>query len=178
MANKDYVGDGITVHWEPAICQHSERCFRALPSVFDPKARPWVDASAATADELAAVVDTCPSRALTYTRTDGALMGSNGVAATPIVAVTNGDGATVDVVADSEVAQPIEPTAVTIEYRRNGPLVVRGDVEVRAPDGIAQRLDEVFLCRCGGSDSKPFCDGTHKRIAFEAAGVAPVSRRR
>ena len=87
METKDYVGDGITVHWEPAICQHSEHCFRGLPSVFDPKARPWVDVGAATADAIAGVVDTCPSRALTYTRTDGAPMGPNGVAATPMVAV-------------------------------------------------------------------------------------------
>jgi len=169
MANKDYVGDGITVHWEPAICQHSERCFRGLPSVFDPKARPWVDAQGASADEIAAVVDTCPSRALTYTRTDGAPLGTNGVAATPMVAVTtNGDG---------QPPTPDEPAVVTVEYRRNGPLVVTGDVEIRAPDGTLEHLDQAFLCRCGGSASKPFCDGTHKRIDFEAEGVEPVSRR-
>jgi len=172
MANKDYVGDGITVHWEPAICQHSERCFRGLPSVFDPKARPWVDAQGASADEIAAVVDTCPSRALTYTRTDGASMGTNGVAATPMVAVTRSD--------EGAGGHPPteEPAAVTVEYRRNGPLVITGDVEIRAADGTREQLDQVFLCRCGGSENKPFCDGTHKRIDFEAEGVEPVSRRR
>ena len=173
MANKDYVGDGITVHWEPAICQHSERCFRGLPSVFDPKARPWVDAMGAPADEIAAVVDTCPSRALTYTRTDGASMGTNGVAATPMVAVTPSDDG-----GGHPPPSPDEPAAVTVEYRRNGPLVVTGEVEVRAPDGTIEHLDQTFLCRCGGSGNKPFCDGTHKRIEFEAEGVEPVSRRR
>ena len=172
MANKDYVGDGITVHWEPAICEHSERCFRGLPSVFDPKARPWVDALGASADQIAAVVDTCPSRALTYTRTDGAPMGANGVAATPMVAITPSDDG------GGRPPSPEEPVAVTVEYRRNGPLVVTGEVVVRAPDGTIEHLDQAFLCRCGGSDNKPFCDGTHKRIEFEAEGVEPVSRRR
>jgi uncharacterized Fe-S cluster protein YjdI/CDGSH-type Zn-finger protein len=172
MANKDYVGNGITVHWEPAICEHSERCFRSLPAAFDPKARPWIDAQAASADEIAAVVDACPSRALTYTRTDGAPMGSNGVAATPIVAVgRNGDenGA-------AGARHTGEP--VTVEHRRNGPLVLTGELDVRDADGTLQHLDQAFLCRCGGSDAKPFCDGTHKRIGFEADGVEPVSRRR
>ena len=53
-----------------------------------------------------------------------------------------------------------------------------GPVDVEAPDGSVEHHDEVFLCRCGGSDNKPFCDGTHKRIEFEAPGVEPVSRRR
>ena len=173
MDTKDYVRDGITVHWEPAICQHSEHCFRGLPAVFDPKARPWVDVGGATADAIAATVDTCPSRALTYTRTDGALMGPNGVAATPMVAVGR-----LDTTAGDGSAPPGDETAVTVQYRQNGPLVLSGPVAVEAPDGTVECHDQVFLCRCGGSDSKPFCDGTHKRIGFVAPGVEPVSRRR
>lgn len=174
MTNKDYVGDGITVHWEPAICQHSEHCFRALPEVFDPKARPWVNVEGVPADTIAATVDLCPSRALTYTRTDGAPMGTNGVAATPMVAVSRG-ASEQDLAA---LAFEPEEVGVTVRYRRNGPLVLDGPVTIEAPDGTVERLDQAFLCRCGGSGAKPFCDGTHKRVCFEAAGVEPVSRRR
>jgi uncharacterized Fe-S cluster protein YjdI len=67
MAAKDYVGDGITIHWEPERCAHSGRCVAGSPTVFDPKAKPWVTPLGATADEIAATIDTCPSGALSYT---------------------------------------------------------------------------------------------------------------
>lgn len=50
----------------------------------------------------------------------------------------------------------------------NGPLVVRGNVELRGVDGelIERRPGAAALCRCGLSRIKPFCDSTHKRSAF------------
>ena len=53
---------------------------RPAPTVFDPQAKPWVQPGEASADEIAATIDTCPSGALTYTRTDGALNGRRGYA--------------------------------------------------------------------------------------------------
>jgi uncharacterized Fe-S cluster protein YjdI len=70
MSTKDYPAPGITIHWEPEICRHSGVCARTLSSVFRPRERPWIDQHAATADEIAATVDACPSGALTYTRTE------------------------------------------------------------------------------------------------------------
>jgi CDGSH-type Zn-finger protein len=59
-----------------------------------------------------------------------------------------------------------------IEVRKNGPLLCRGDIEVHdAAGSLLERSDDVALCRCGLSDLKPFCDGTHKKIAFEASGT-------
>jgi CDGSH-type Zn-finger protein/uncharacterized Fe-S cluster protein YjdI len=53
----------------------------------------------------------------------------------------------------------------------NGPLMVKGAMEIVSGTGRAvQRATEAFLCRCGSSSSKPFCDGTHKRIGFTAEG--------
>ena len=69
MATRDYEGDGITIHWDSERCQHSGRCVAGSPTVFDAKATPWVQPLGATADEIAATIDTCPSGALSYTRT-------------------------------------------------------------------------------------------------------------
>ncbi|MGP3534705.1 CDGSH iron-sulfur domain-containing protein [Microbacterium sp. RD1] len=57
---------------------------------------------------------------------------------------------------------------VTITAYADGPLLVRGDVELLDADGapIPRRRRTVALCRCGLSAIKPFCDGTHKPAGF------------
>ncbi len=66
--------------------------------------------------------------------------------------------------------------SVTITPYRDGPLLVRGPIQLVAPDGtpIACDRDPIALCRCGKSNLKPFCDGTHKLIGFKAP--SPSSR--
>lgn len=60
---------------------------------------------------------------------------------------------------------------MTIKTRENGPYIVRGPVTIQDPDGKEYRVEAaaVALCRCGGSTTKPFCDGTHSQIGFAAA---------
>ena len=59
---------------------------------------------------------------------------------------------------------------VTITVRKNGPYLVSGAVEVRDADGNLYPTNEtVALCRCGASTKKPFCDGAHSKIGFQAA---------
>ena len=56
--------------------------------------------------------------------------------------------------------------------RQNGPyLVETDDVTVVDWNGNAYQIGRrpVALCRCGGSTNKPFCDGTHSKIGFQAA---------
>jgi len=49
-----------------------------------------------------------------------------------------------------------------------GPLHVKGNFQLKGSDGqMLQVVEEVYLCRCGGSSTKPFCDGTHKKIGFQ-----------
>jgi CDGSH-type Zn-finger protein len=58
----------------------------------------------------------------------------------------------------------------TIKGRMDGPLMVLGPIR-NANDGEAEQGKKgarVSLCRCGGSDKKPLCDGTHRRIGFKA----------
>ncbi len=70
-----------------------------------------------------------------------------------------------------------------ITVRKNGPFRVEapaGSIEIVDADGnvydLSSKLKEgklaFSLCRCGGSISKPFCDGTHSRIGFQAAEAA------
>ena len=59
---------------------------------------------------------------------------------------------------------------VTITVRKNAPYLVSGAVEVRdAAGNVYPAKETVALCRCGASTKKPFCDGTHSKIGFQAA---------
>ncbi len=61
---------------------------------------------------------------------------------------------------------------VTIETQENGPYLVRGPIRLVDADGNEFDVREkktVALCRCGGSMTKPFCDGTPSRKRFKAA---------
>ncbi|WP_240747252.1 CDGSH iron-sulfur domain-containing protein [Microbacterium sp. K24] len=60
------------------------------------------------------------------------------------------------------------PEPTTITPYPDGPLLVRGAIELQTPDGepLAPHRRTVALCRCGLSAIKPFCDGTHKAAGF------------
>ena len=64
---------------------------------------------------------------------------------------------------------------ITVRLRKNGPYVIDSD-EVTVVDwnGEAYPIDRrpIALCRCGASTKKPFCDGTHSRVGFEASEAA------
>lgn len=63
---------------------------------------------------------------------------------------------------------------VRIQTLRNGPYLVTGPVDVVDADGRHFKVERmtVALCRCGGSRNKPFCDGTHSKLGFQAAEAA------
>ena len=71
--------------------------------------------------------------------------------------------------------------AVKITIRPNGPYLVEGDVELTDVNG--NKIDttgqaKIALCRCGGSTKKPFCDGTHSKIGFQAAEAAVAQEKK
>lgn len=140
----DYRGADIAVRFDANRCIHARECVEGLPAVFDVNRRPWVDPDAADADEVAAVIERCPTGALQYERRDG------GAAESP-------------------------PDRNTVTLVADGPLYVRGDVELRTPDGKTLLEDtRVALCRCGHSGNKPLCDDSHTRV-FEAEGLDPAA---
>jgi 3-phenylpropionate/trans-cinnamate dioxygenase ferredoxin subunit len=62
---------------------------------------------------------------------------------------------------------------VTIRLSKNGPYIVEGPVEIFDTEGNKITVDKpkMALCRCGASSNKPFCDGTHSQIGFQAAAA-------
>jgi CDGSH-type Zn-finger protein/uncharacterized Fe-S cluster protein YjdI len=137
---RTYASDTVSVDFEPRRCIHAAECVFALPYVFDPERKPWIDPRRAPADAIARVVALCPTGALHATRLDG------GAAEAP-------------------------DTVNRVRVTRNGPLYVRGAVEIRADDGSVVARDlRVALCRCGASRNRPFCDNSHVAIGFRDAG--------
>jgi CDGSH-type Zn-finger protein len=66
---------------------------------------------------------------------------------------------------------------VVIKVRENGPLLVSGPVTVQDHLGNTFEVSgqgNIALCRCGQSQKKPFCDGSHKTCGFQAGELAPV----
>jgi CDGSH-type Zn-finger protein/uncharacterized Fe-S cluster protein YjdI len=60
---------------------------------------------------------------------------------------------------------------LTITPREDGPLAIAGSLEIVSGTGrTIDRCVKAALCRCGHSQNKPFCDGTHAKIGFRASG--------
>jgi CDGSH-type Zn-finger protein/uncharacterized Fe-S cluster protein YjdI len=71
---------------------------------------------------------------------------------------------------DGGPAEAPDPVA-WVRPTRNGPLHLRGAIEVRAADGsVIARDVRVALCRCGGTQNPPFCDNSHRALRFVDAG--------
>lgn len=85
----------------------------------------------------------------------------------------DGSHADVSFVATGEVAIKESPAlenrdgVVVVNPLKDGPLQMEGNLEICAGSGhTVNRLSQVYLCRCGHSKDKPYCDGTHKAIGF------------
>jgi CDGSH-type Zn-finger protein/uncharacterized Fe-S cluster protein YjdI len=64
---------------------------------------------------------------------------------------------------------PVRDGPLAIDPQTDGPLQVRGNVEIISGTGrVVARMAAARLCRCGHSDNKPFCDGSHARVGFRS----------
>lgn len=63
-----YENDEIKVFWYADRCRKAKQCLMGSWQAFDLSRRPWVDVNAIPADELAAIIDRCPTKALQYER--------------------------------------------------------------------------------------------------------------
>jgi uncharacterized Fe-S cluster protein YjdI len=139
---KKYTNGEVTVFWKPEQCIHSANCWKGLVSVFNPRVKPWVNISGTSSDEITAQIDKCPSGALKWKR---------------------------NAELQNETQKEINNMdhAVEIVATENGPLKVAGMCVVKdAAGNVIKEGENVYLCRCGQSAKKPFCDGSHKKIDF------------
>ena len=69
---------------------------------------------------------------------------------------------------------------VSIRPLKDGPYQVSGSPVLLDADGASVPLedDPIYLCRCGRSAAKPFCDGMHKKVGFQADGCVRMSTAR
>ena len=207
----EYDGEKIKVTYNVARCIHVEECVKGLPGVFDRDRRPWVDPDAADADEVAAVIERCPTGALQCERKDGGAQESapsrNTVTVDPDgplylqgdIEVASPDGEVL--LKDTRVAlcrcgasknkplcdnthvetgfehsgtlgkfgsaSDIGPGTLRIVLVENGPMRLQGPAEIKGREESVT-TERATLCRCGGSNNKPFCDGTHLDIGFQS----------
>jgi CDGSH-type Zn-finger protein len=68
--------------------------------------------------------------------------------------------------ADAAANGAIGAGPIVVTPKSNGPLKCAGPMKVSSADGRIRECHDTCLCRCGGSATKPFCDGTHKKIGF------------
>lgn len=138
---KEYSNGEVTIVWKPGLCMHSELCFHGLPEVFDPKARPWINAGGADTGRITGQVKKCPSGALSYYFNENASSGEK---------------------------EPADTVGRIVEALSNGPLLVHGAITIKTADGNTTRKEgRTAFCRCGASGNKPFCDGSHRKVGFE-----------
>ena len=152
--DRKYSNDDITVSWKPALCIHATTCYRELIEVFNPRKRPWVNMEGAPTEKIIEIVVKCPTNALTYDWNDPAKKSEK-----PGVKADEG------VMDEERSGAETEPTEIRI--MKNGPYVVEGDFTMFDSNGNElKKMAITSFCRCGQSDSMPFCDGAHRKIGF------------
>jgi len=63
---KEYSNGEVTIVWRAELCTHSANCVKGLPTVFQPKEKPWIKQNEATSEEIINQIKKCPSGALTF----------------------------------------------------------------------------------------------------------------
>jgi len=209
MKRKEYTGADITVTFDMRRCVHSRNCYLQLPDVFNPENRPWVQPDNASAEEIAAMVRTCPSGALAYRRRDGqeetapkinriAVLENGPLTFSGSISVEDAAPETratlcrcgksknkpycdyshveAEFQGTGEPSPKLPPAGeaqggpLNIARTPDGPLKVDGNLELCSGTGRhILTTSKAFLCRCGASKNKPFCDGSHKDIGFTDA---------
>ncbi|MBC7827216.1 MAG: (4Fe-4S)-binding protein [Chitinophagaceae bacterium] len=138
---KKYNNGEITVVWKPGACIHSTVCWKestGLPEVFSPKEKPWIKIEGADSARIMDQVKKCPSGALSFY-------------------YNNYENKEEEISAEAKV-----------EVVPNGPLLVYGTITIKDQHGVEDKKDKVTaFCRCGLSNNKPYCDGTHIKTRID-----------
>ena len=131
---RSFESKGMTMRDDRPLCLHAGFCHNRVTDAWT-LTKKTDDIQLRT--QLIAMIEHCPSGALTYT------LNSSG----------------------EKSVEP--DLAKTIAVLPNGPLWVTGGIPIVQSDGVRLEVrNRVALCRCGASKNKPFCDGTHAEIFF------------
>jgi CDGSH-type Zn-finger protein/ferredoxin len=137
---REYNGSGVTVSFDASRCIHVAECLKLMPETFNLKARPWISLVDADLQKVVDTVRNCPSGALRYELDE-----------------------------PGSVKPESTDKAPTVRAWRNGPIRIKGEVEIVNKDGeIVLPGNRAALYPCGASRNKPFCDNSHKLIKFTA----------
>ena len=134
---KEYKNGELTIVWEPGKCIHSAECVNALPQVYKPNEKPWIQAENASIEELQAQIKKCPSGALTY------YMAGEEQKETD----------------SSKINVEVLENGPLLVYGTLSVTDQKGGTEVKNKT--------TAFCRCGASSNKPYCDGAHRKIDFK-----------
>ena len=154
--NREYTNGEITVFWTPSTCIHATTCFRELIEVFNPRKRPWINMKGASTDKIIKVVDKCPTQAISWKwnkdidKPVHQSMVDEAEELTPEDIFANKDN---------------KPVLITL--MKDGPILAEGSFIIS--DASGNELKSMIMtsfCRCGNSRNQPYCDGTHRKVAF------------
>jgi len=134
---KEYKNGELTIVWKPGKCIHAAECVKALPQVYDPNAKPWIQAENASIEELQAQIKKCPSGALTYYM----------------------EGEKQDENESANIAVEVMENGPLLVYGTLSVTNQNGDSEIKNKT--------TAFCRCGASNNKPYWDGGHRKIDFK-----------
>jgi CDGSH-type Zn-finger protein len=139
---RGYAATGIVVYDDRSICEHAGFCGNRVSNIWKMAKDGSLDDSVVRAQAIA-MIEHCPSGALTFALADG--------------------------------GAAVEPELRTqVSVIDDGPLFVSGGVQVELPGGEPLEVrNRMTLCRCGQSQNKPLCDGTHKEVGFSDRGPNP-----
>ena len=142
---QEYTNGEITVFWKSELCIHSANCLLGLPRVFNSRRKPWINLTGSDSKEIMKVVDSCPSRALTYLKSTSFR------------------------IQKPRKTKKQTPKFARVQILKDGPLLVTGNFIVRDANKkkIHHESEVAALCRCGHSSKKPFCDGSHLIKGFK-----------
>ncbi len=133
---KEYSNCELTIIWKPRKCIHATVCVQILPAVYKPGEKPWIKIKNATTEKLIEQINKCPSLALSYYMNNK----------------------------ESKESKSFE---TEIEVLPNGPLLVYGLLNITDKNGNVEVKDKTTaFCRCGTSNNKYYCDGSHIKINF------------
>jgi len=137
----EFKGDKVDVGWDGRLCIHVSECTRAEGGLFESGRKPWCQPDEAVIDAIEAVVERCPSGALSLSRRD-----------------------------DGKTEKAVSHNTVTVSNQGplyvRGELEIEG-----APDDAPGLGFRAALCRCGQSKNKPFCDNSHEDAEFTDRGA-------